>query len=134
MSTICQRCHRLSKYCECKVLFVSHIEQPEPPDIPLRLDKIQEHNCSQPPAGDAQMVEEEVCKILGRAETNGDSFAVTAGRLINYIRNRLAKPVEQTDEQKVEKMLFKFGHKVLSDNGRKELAAEIASALKAGKQ
>ncbi len=52
--------------------------------------------CLLSPPEDEHMTEE-VMKILGRAETNGDSFAVTADRLINYLRQELA------DEQKAGK-------------------------------
>jgi hypothetical protein len=41
-----------------------------------------------------EVLHEEVCKILGRAETNGDSFGLTAGKLINFIVARAARAQE----------------------------------------
>jgi hypothetical protein len=53
-------------------------------------------------------LETEVCKILGRAETDGASFAVTATRLINFIRREVEKSHDAEWERAIQEEVNSF--------------------------
>ena len=76
--------------------------QRERDDLHNQLIEVTDHRCTlvkenerlKAPVSDEKL-HAEVCKILGRAETSGESFGVTAGRLINFIASRATQPAPQ---------------------------------------